>query len=57
MKNSTSGCLSRNHCCTGSKPANIGAHTGSLCLFASSAKPIVGVCEEPIPPTILAISS
>src|SRR5256885_5618094 len=56
MKNRTSGRFSCNHLCTGSKPANIGAQTGSVCLFASSAKPIVGVCEEPMPPTILAMA-
>src|SRR5467141_2289258 len=56
MKNRTSGRFSCNHLCTGWKPANIGAQTGSVCLFASSAKPIVGVCDEPMPPTILAIS-
>src|SRR5579862_2092461 len=35
----------------------MGAQTGSRCLLASSAKPIVGVCDEPIPPTILAMSN
>src|SRR2546430_1532607 len=53
MKNRTSGRFSCSHCCTGTKPANIGAQTGSVCLFASSANPIVGVCEEPVPPTPL----
>src|SRR3954468_8967274 len=33
----------------------MGAHTGSCCLFASSAKPMVGVCEVAMPPTIVAM--
>src|SRR5215472_3227495 len=55
MNSRTSGRFSCSHCCTGRKPAKIGAQTGSACFFASSAKPIVGVCDEPIPPTILAM--
>src|SRR5437763_6725860 len=33
----------------------MGAQTGSVCVFVSRANPIVGACEEPIPPTILAM--
>src|SRR5580658_3761439 len=35
----------------------MGAHTGSACLCVSSAKPIVGVCDDEIPPTILAMQN
>src|SRR5262252_2135546 len=55
MKNRTSGRFSCSQRCTGLKPSKMGAHTGSLCLCLSSANPIVGVRDEPIPPTILAI--
>src|SRR5215475_7100103 len=57
MKNRTSGRFSCSQRCTGLKPSKIGAQTGSLCLCVSSANPIVGVCDEPIPPTILAMST
>src|SRR5262245_47864679 len=57
IMNSTSGFFSASQRRTGSYPAKIGAHTGSCCLLASSAKPMVGVCEEAMPPTIVATAS
>jgi hypothetical protein len=35
--------------------SKIGAHTGSSCFFLSYAKPMVGVCELAMAPTILAM--
>src|ERR1700761_2342425 len=57
MKNRTSGCLSASHFWTGLYPSKIGAQTASFCLLVSSAKPIVGVWEEAIPPTMVAIKN
>src|SRR5579872_6503073 len=36
-------------------PSKIGAQAGSFPFFASLAKPIVGVWDAPMPPTILAM--
>src|SRR6185312_11494369 len=55
MKNSTSGFFSASQRCTGLYPSKIGAQMGSFCLLVSSANPMVGVWEEAIPPTIVAI--
>src|SRR5580698_3779891 len=40
----------------GAKFSKIGAQTGSFCLPASKAKPMVGVCETATPPMILAMA-
>ena len=57
MMSSTSGFFSASQRWTGLYASKIGAQTGSSCFFLSNAKPMVGVCEVAIAPTILAMGS
>src|SRR5271167_3665545 len=53
----TSGLVSRIHCCDFSKPENTRFQYGSSVLPLSSAAPMAGTCDEPIPAMILATVS
>src|ERR1700745_1280650 len=50
----TSGLVSRIHCCDFSKPEKIRFQYGSSGFPLSSAAPMAGTCDEPIPAAILA---
>jgi hypothetical protein len=52
---STSGFFSASHAESGANCSKIGAHTGSSRLSRSYAKPMVGVCETAMPPTMRAM--
>src|SRR6476659_2087461 len=51
----TSGFFSASHAASGANCAKIGAQTGSARLSRSYAKPMVGVCETAMPPTMRAM--
>src|SRR5271169_211217 len=53
----TSGLVSRIHSCDFSKPENTRFQYGSSVLPLSSAAPMAGTCDEPIPAMILATAS
>src|ERR1700740_290615 len=53
----TSGLVSRIHSCDFSKPEKIRFQYGSSVLPLSSAAPMAGTCDEPIPAIILAKGS
>ena len=53
----TSGLVSRIHACDFSKPEKIRFQYGSSVFPLSSAAPMAGTCDEPIPAIILATAS
>ena len=53
----TSGLVSRIHSCDFSKPENTRFQYGSSVLPLSSAAPMAGTCDEPMPAMILATAS
>src|SRR5678816_389735 len=55
--NSTSGCCAAGQAVIGWYASKMGFHTGSCCFWPSTAKPMVGVCDVAIAPTMRAMST